>query len=862
MLIFGSGATTTMIDVKTWSLMAAAGVFSFACKSELADSFGHVPVYLGPDASASNGTGDELVEAGSPAAVSERDCPPGQFVMPGSDLANPTCGGCSTGTFSVRVNAAECEAWSVCKPGEYVSAQGSPTRDQICTKCPEDQTSAGQNAGACLPLDACPGGMVETAPATDDDPAQCTPCDAGEYCAGGSSLAHPCVAGEWDHDEDPSTACAAQTTCAVGQYVIDVGSATKDRACEDCNAGSFGLEANAAQCQSFTECAPGSRVAVEGSVASDRVCEACPSASFTAKANQDECEPWTVCKPGEYIAEQGTAKRDQQCEPCPEGQFSTTENAGSCVSDDECPPGSQQLAAGTEDTPPQCADCSAGEYCAGGAAPAESCPAGAWDHDADPATPCAIHTQCLAGTYVKTAGDSFDNQVCAACEAGTFSTANNTSSCSGWQHCAEGTYVQSQGSPTTDVGCVGCPSGSYADSEDQASCSEWTDCQPGFFVESAGSAEADRQCVECPDGQYSVSINAGACVAADQCAQGTRQTTPATGSAPPVCEACTAGNYCAGGEAQGQACSASTWDDDQDPATPCTAKTTCAAGQYVATAGSTTSDRTCTACASGKFSDTSNADECDVWSTCAAGTYIQAAGTSSNDRMCSDCAAGKFSSGTNASSCTTWSTCSAPSFYMSTAPSPTSDRGCSACTPPQATSTDNDTTCEIPAFQMSAGQVSFEAEHYHSISANGAQDAWTLVAVAGISGGQVMQLLDDNATTWMSNIPTTSPRMVYNVNFTSTGTFYLFLRGDTGPQGGGSDSAFAGLDNSPASNYFDFNDSANVWGWISQTISVSTTGLHTIIVWGREDGARIDKIVVSSSSTAPSGNGPAESPLN
>jgi hypothetical protein len=163
---------------------------------------------------------------------------------------------------------------------------------------------------------------------------------------------------------------------------------------------------------------------------------------------------------------------------------------------------------------------------------------------------------------------------------------------------------------------------------------------------------------------------------------------------------------------------------------------------------------------------------------------------------------------------------------------------------------------------MSGGQVVFEAEHYHSLSANGAQDTWQLVAVAGISGGQVMQLLDDNATTWMSNIPTTSPRMVYNVDFTSTGTFYLFLRGDTGPQGGGSDSAFAGLDNVPAGTYFDFDDGTNVWGWISQTINVSTTGVHTITVWGREDGVRIDKIVVSSSSTAPSGNGPAESSQN
>ncbi len=45
------------------------------------------------------------------------------------------------------------------------------------------------------------------------------------------------------------------------------------------------------------------------------------------------------------------------------------------------------------------------------------------------------------------------------------------------------------------------------------------------------------------------------------------------------------------------------------------------------------------------------------------------------------------------------------------------------------------------------------------------------------------------------------------------------------------------------------------------TIVVSTPGIHTINVWMREDGFRLDKIVLTTNANATySGAGPAESP--
>jgi len=66
-------------------------------------------------------------------------------------------------------------------------------------------------------------------------------------------------------------------------------------------------------------------------------------------------------------------------------------------------------------------------------------------------------------------------------------------------------------------------------------------------------------------------------------------------------------------------CGAATYDHDADPTTPCMAWTVCEAGEHVDVAGSEVSDRTCTACPEGTYSDAPNRDECTAqpweWAT-------------------------------------------------------------------------------------------------------------------------------------------------------------------------------------------------------------------------------------------------------
>ena len=154
-------------------------------------------------------------------------------------------------------------------------------------------------------------------------------------------------------------------------------------------------------------------------------------------------------------------------------------------------------------------------------------------------------------------------------------------------------------------------------------------------------------------------------------------------------------------------------------------------------------------------------------------------------------------------------------------------------------------------FQMSGGSVSMEAENFDANVAGTPADSF------GNNAG-VMECLPDDASAWTANIPTTAPRMEYKVNFTATGTFYFHVLA-TGAHGG-NNSIHGGLDGAVVDNQIDTNDT-NTLTWANGTaFTVNTTGQHTVIVYAREDGVRVDKIIVNQSSGTPTWTG--QSPRN
>lgn len=94
----------------------------------------------------------------------------------------------------------------------------------------------------------------------------------------------------------------------------------------------------------------------------------------------------------------------------------------------------------------------------------------------------------------------------------------------------------------------------------------------------------------------------------------------------------------------------------------------------------------------------------------------------------------------------------------------------------------------------------------------------------------------------------TGPELSCTINFTTTGTYYVWLRGYALNAAG--DSLYLALDDQPVMTMTGF--APNQWTWTSQqisgaatgtagvaTINVTEPGFHTLHIWQREDGLRL-----------------------
>lgn len=184
-----------------------------------------------------------------------------------------------------------------------------------------------------------------------------------------------------------------------------------------------------------------------------------------------------------------------------------------------------------------------------------------------------------------------------------------------------------------------------------------------------------------------------------------------------------------------------------------------------------------------------------------------------------------------------------------------------------------------PYQQTEDGMVVIDAEYFHDRIAR-SNHAWEfMTAVPDYSAEGYMQALPDGVGGTTSNYPgflTQNPELIYQVNFVKTGLHYLWIRGQA--IGGNDDSVHAGLDgdSTASSQRIDgmggYNP-RNVWVWVPgvnatnpdtgdnrATLTISTTGDHTVHVWQREDGFKIDKLILTTDvDFAPIGLGPDSS---
>ncbi len=317
------------------------------------------------------------------------ECVAGEYVTAeGSASRNRVCAPCPSQTYSTGPNAVQCEAWTTCKAGSYVDETGTDTSDRSCAPCAAGEHSVDENSARCVPEAQCAAGTY------DDGDGQCVECQRGTTCPGAAATPTACGADEWDGGNTAS-ACVPHTVCAPGTHAMNVPDAATDRQCATCPAGTYADSPNADSCQPVTACAPGTFVALASDGTEDQQCVACPNGTFSDVSDAESCQPLTACTTGTFVANTGDGAGDQQCAACPSGTFSDSENAAACQ--------------------PQ--------------------------------------TVCAPGTRVVHHGNATTNRACLVCESGTFSSSSNAATCQPWTQCAADEVQVSAGTVWADRQC-------------------------------------------------------------------------------------------------------------------------------------------------------------------------------------------------------------------------------------------------------------------------------------------------------------------------------------------------------------------------------------------------------------------------
>eukprot|EP00049_Salpingoeca_infusionum_P000264 m.38586 g.38586 ORF g.38586 m.38586 type:complete len:1811 (+) comp10206_c0_seq2:341-5773(+) len=177
----------------------------------------------------------------------------------------------------------------------------------------------------------------------------------------------------------------------------------------------------------------------------------------------------------------------------------------------------------------------------------------------DQTTCKAMTSVCSAGTYESVTPSSSVDRVCTACDGpGEYQdTAGQTSCKTVAAECTAGFYQSVAPTTTNDRVCTACDgSTEYQDAADQTSCKPMTvPCVAGNFESVQPSASNDRECTACNGvDEYQNLDDQSACKEVTECINGQEVVTDPTATSDRVCRACPLGFF----------------DDDSDPATPCT----------------------------------------------------------------------------------------------------------------------------------------------------------------------------------------------------------------------------------------------------------------------------------------------------
>lgn len=154
-----------------------------------------------------------------------------------------------------------------------------------------------------------------------------------------------------------------------------------------------------------------------------------------------------------------------------------------------------------------------------------------------------------------------------------------------------------------------------------------------------------------------------------------------------------------------------------------------------------------------------------------------------------------------------------------------------------------------PPHTFGEGCLVFEAEDFSTNFSPRSSHSWTNAdAIPAFAGAGYMDSVPDNDLVF-TNWPVTSPELQYELVFAQTGTYRVWVRAFG--SGGTSDSVHWGLNGKTNATGISWT-TYNAWTWTNNTagaaatIAVTNTGSSRLNLWMREDGAKIDRVAISS----------------
>merc|ERR1712166_573472 len=559
--------------------------------------------------------------------------------------AQIACGACASGSFAAGAAGAPDECKATCAAGSYRAGSG------LCTTCGADANAAAT-------------GVTYT-------------CTTGP---GDRQMTGACAANFYLVETGAADVCTAVTACSSNQLTgacfkrveVDAPTATADRTCTPCAAGTFAAngQTNCAACTIANADATANAVTYTCTSNADvRFATGGCAATYykVAGTNADSCALITACEVSAGVpstqltgacfarvqVDAPTATADRTCTVCAAGTFAPNGQTN-CVAHTVCGTqvgGASRLVGASGILAGSCALCTAGTFAAGDGDCAACTPvANSEGLTCTDATDSRV-TKCAA-TYGWTSGGAGHDTCVAACPCGQWAKPWVTGQplrCTAHGVCGDQLNPNQRatttaGTATADKVCADCAADTYAAGY-WADCAAITACGTqltcGARVEvDAATTTADRTCTACADGTYEgagrncVECTAISGASAVTCTSSTDSRTAACAAQCPLKTSATA-------DSCGPTCATGYWDNSAT-CDACTAVTNAGA---VTCTSATTSKVTSGACDAGYFLTAvdGTADICTMDTVCDASRPQVTAATDTADTKCTDCPTGESS---------------------------------------------------------------------------------------------------------------------------------------------------------------------------------------------------------------------------